>query len=49
MSLKKEKKELWQLCEESMLRKLGLSCNFPRNVMCIAKDMLGIGLFCLKQ
>ena len=31
--------------EEPILRKLGFSSNFPRNVMYVSKEMLGLGLF----
>ena len=41
----KEEIELRKLCEEPMLRKFGLSSNFPRDVMHVSKEMLGLGLF----
>ena len=41
---KREEAELEQLHEPTVLKKLGFSVNFPRKVMCVAKEMLSLGL-----
>ena len=41
---KKQKKELERLYEESILRKIGFSTKFPRNMLYSRKLVLGIGL-----
>ena len=40
-----EENELRRLYEAPMLNKLGYSINFPRDIMYISKEMLGLGLF----
>ena len=41
----REEAELQRLYEPTILKKLGFSVNFPRKVMYVAKEMLGLGLF----
>ena len=41
----REELELRRLYEPTILRKLGFSVTFPRNVMYLSKEMLGLGLF----
>ena len=41
----KEEIELRRLYESTILRKLGFSKNFPRKIMYVSKEMLGLGLF----
>jgi len=40
----KEEMELRRLYETTILRKLGFSTNFPRKIMYVSKEMLGLGL-----
>ena len=39
-----EELELRRLYESTILRKLGFSVNFPRKLMYVSKEMLGLGL-----
>ena len=41
----KEERELRRTCETPILIKLGFSNKFPRDMMCVSKEMLGLGLF----
>ena len=41
----KEEKELRRACETPILTKLGFSSKFPRDMMHVSKEMLGLGLF----
>ena len=40
---KEQEKEIMKMTEPALLRKLGLSINFPRTVMYEAHNMLGLG------
>jgi len=40
-----EENELRRLYEAPLLSKLGFSVNFPRDVMYVSKEMLGLGFF----
>ena len=42
---KREENELRKLYEAPLLNKLGFNINFPRDVMYIFKEMLGLGFF----
>ena len=41
----REEEELRRIYKAPMLIKLGFSINFPREIMCMSKEMLGLGLF----
>jgi len=41
----RQEKELRRLYQATILKKLGFGANFPRKLMYISKEMLGLGLF----